>query len=124
MKKLIIVVVIALGLLGIACGEGAGTKKSKGSVTPQSVVSTAPSTTSTTVAPTTTTTARPTTTTTAKPVTTTTRPLTTTTAPVSSGVAFANCTEAKAAGYHDIPRGAPGYSSKLDRDGDGIACES
>nr|WP_275887260.1 excalibur calcium-binding domain-containing protein [Lysinibacillus fusiformis] len=26
------------------------------------------------------------------------------------------------AGYSDIRKGEPGYSSKLDRDGDGIAC--
>lgn len=37
---------------------------------------------------------------------------------------FANCTEARAAGYSNIPRGQPGYAPKLDRDDDGIACES
>jgi len=69
--------------------------------------------------------ARSTTTSTAKPAATTiTTPPTTTTAPASSGVSFANCTEAKAAGYSDILRGAPGYASKHDRDNDGIACES
>lgn len=36
---------------------------------------------------------------------------------------FKNCKQAYAAGYYNIKRGEPGYSSKLDRDGDGIACE-
>lgn len=36
---------------------------------------------------------------------------------------FANCSEAKAAGYSNISRGEPGYSSKLDRDNNGVACE-
>ena len=35
----------------------------------------------------------------------------------------ANCAEARAAGAAPIHRGEPGYSRKLDRDGDGIACE-
>ncbi|RSX57779.1 DUF4236 domain-containing protein [Bifidobacterium samirii] len=38
-------------------------------------------------------------------------------------VYFKNCSEARAAGAAPIYRGQPGYSSKLDRDGDGIACE-
>lgn len=37
-------------------------------------------------------------------------------------ISFASCAEAKAAGYHDIARGAPGYSTRLDADGDGVAC--
>jgi hypothetical protein len=45
-------------------------------------------------------------------------------APVPADVYYANCTEAKAAGAAPILRGSPGYSSKLDRDGDGVACES
>lgn len=36
---------------------------------------------------------------------------------------FANCTEARAAGATPIRRGDAGYSSKLDRDNDGWACE-
>lgn len=43
-------------------------------------------------------------------------------APSSSG-AFGSCKEARAVGAAPLHRGAPGYSSKLDRDGDGIACE-
>lgn len=40
-----------------------------------------------------------------------------------AGVVYANCTAARAAGVTPIHRGEPGYSTKLDRDGDGIACE-
>jgi hypothetical protein len=36
---------------------------------------------------------------------------------------FGNCTEARAAGAAPVYRGQPGYSSKLDRDGDGVGCE-
>ncbi|GAA3963215.1 GmrSD restriction endonuclease domain-containing protein [Gordonia caeni] len=36
---------------------------------------------------------------------------------------YNNCSEARAAGVTPIYRGQPGYSPKLDRDGDGIACE-
>lgn len=36
---------------------------------------------------------------------------------------YPNCAAARAAGAAPIYRGEPGYSSKLDRDGDGVACE-
>ncbi len=36
---------------------------------------------------------------------------------------FSSCKEAKAAGHYNLREGQPGYSSKLDRDGDGVACE-
>ena len=36
---------------------------------------------------------------------------------------YKNCSEARAAGVTPIRRGQPGYSSKLDRDNDGVACE-
>ncbi|AXT86847.1 calcium-binding protein [Aeromicrobium sp. A1-2] len=36
---------------------------------------------------------------------------------------YANCTAVRAAGAAPIRRGQAGYSRKLDRDGDGIACE-
>lgn len=36
---------------------------------------------------------------------------------------YANCSEAKAAGAAPLYRGEPGYRSKLDGDGDGVACE-
>lgn len=42
-----------------------------------------------------------------------------------SGVStyFANCSAARAAGAAPVRIGDPGYSSKLDRDGDGVGCE-
>ena len=42
---------------------------------------------------------------------------------VRSDVEYANCTEARAAGAAPVRRGDPGYSPKLDRDGDGVGCE-
>ena len=36
---------------------------------------------------------------------------------------YPNCEAARRAGVTPIYRGQPGYSSKLDRDGDGVACE-
>lgn len=40
-----------------------------------------------------------------------------------SSAYYKNCSEARAAGVTPLHRGDPGYSSKLDRDGDGVACE-
>ncbi|MEU6544067.1 excalibur calcium-binding domain-containing protein [Streptomyces sp. NPDC046859] len=37
---------------------------------------------------------------------------------------FANCAEAYASGYSDIPRGDRHYGAHLDRDGDGLGCDS
>lgn len=37
---------------------------------------------------------------------------------------YANCSEARAAGAAPVHRGDPGYGSHLDRDGDGVGCES
>lgn len=42
--------------------------------------------------------------------------------PVPPG-GFKDCAQALAAGYTSMRRGEPGYSKKLDRDGDGVACE-
>lgn len=42
---------------------------------------------------------------------------------VHAAQVFYSCTQAKAAGYHDIKRGSPLYRLDLDRDKDGIACE-
>lgn len=42
----------------------------------------------------------------------------------SSSVYYANCSEARAAGAAPIHCGEPGYASRLDRDGDGIGCDS
>ncbi len=39
-------------------------------------------------------------------------------------VYYANCTEAKRAGAAPLHRGEPGYRKALDRDGDGVACET
>ena len=41
----------------------------------------------------------------------------------SSDTSYANCSEARAAGAAPLYQGSPGYSSRLDRDGDGVACE-
>ncbi|MDT5022873.1 MAG: hypothetical protein QOI33_3397 [Mycobacterium sp.] len=37
---------------------------------------------------------------------------------------YKNCTAAHKDGRYDIPKGDPAYAPHLDRDGDGIACES
>ena len=42
---------------------------------------------------------------------------------VSSGRAFRNCTEARAAGAAPVREGDPGYGLHLDRDRDGVGCE-
>ncbi|MEU9731704.1 excalibur calcium-binding domain-containing protein [Streptomyces sp. NPDC048002] len=39
-------------------------------------------------------------------------------------VYYANCSEARAAGAAPILAGEPGYASHLDRDGDGVGCDS
>ena len=44
--------------------------------------------------------------------------------PAAPAAAFANCSAAKAAGAAPLYAGSPGYAPKLDRDGDGVACES
>lgn len=41
----------------------------------------------------------------------------------SSDVYYENCSAVRAAGADPIRRGDPGYSTKLDRDRDGIGCE-
>lgn len=38
--------------------------------------------------------------------------------------AYRNCSEARAAGAAPVRRGHPGYGPHLDRDGDGMGCES
>jgi len=50
-------------------------------------------------------------------------PVTAPTGPAGGQVSYANCDAVRAAGKAPLHRGDPGYSSKLDRDGDGIACE-
>src|SRR5688572_13255861 len=108
-----------IAFAGAACGDPeTKTKTQPGEVT---TTTTAPTATSTTVKAVTTTTGPAATTTTVKATTTTTRAVTTTTAKT---VSYANCTAVKAAGAAPIRRGEPGYSTSLDRDGDGIACET
>jgi hypothetical protein len=41
-----------------------------------------------------------------------------------AGPPYANCTEAHKDGRYNISKGDPAYQPKLDRDNDGIACES
>ncbi|BBZ12043.1 excalibur calcium-binding domain-containing protein [Mycobacterium branderi] len=41
-----------------------------------------------------------------------------------AGPPYKNCTEAHKDGRYDIPRGDQAYRPSLDRDNDGIACES
>nr|WP_246326518.1 excalibur calcium-binding domain-containing protein [Actinomycetospora corticicola] len=43
-------------------------------------------------------------------------------APKPAG-SYKNCSEARAAGVTPLHRGQAGYAPKLDRDGDGVACE-
>lgn len=43
--------------------------------------------------------------------------------PATAGGTYSSCAAARAAGAAPLYRGQPGYSSKLDGDGDGIACE-
>lgn len=43
--------------------------------------------------------------------------------PALAGPPYKNCKEAHADGRYSIPEDDPAYSSKLDRDGDGVACE-
>ena len=42
----------------------------------------------------------------------------------AQALAFQTCADARAAGYRNMHRGAPGYSEHLDSNGNGIACES
>ena len=109
-----LIAVVSIG----ACGEPeTKTQTQPGEVT---TTTTAPTATSATVKATIAT-APAATTTTVKATTTTTRAVTTTTART---VSYANCAAVKAAGAAPIRRGDPGYSTSLDRDGDGIACET
>ena len=46
-----------------------------------------------------------------------------TTSEPTDGRTFENCTAAFNAGVYDIPRSDKSYEPRLDRDGDGVACE-
>jgi hypothetical protein len=104
---------------GVAAGAGAGA----GAAVPRRIA--APPRT-TTVVPTRTT---------PRPATTTTPRAGTQTSDAGGGVgvgggdgggsaSYKNCAAVRAAGAAPIHRGEPGYSSKLDRDGDGVACDT
>ena len=43
--------------------------------------------------------------------------------PAPAHVHFSSCKQAREAGAAPLYRGDPGYSSRLDRDNDGVACE-
>jgi hypothetical protein len=43
---------------------------------------------------------------------------------VANAVPYKNCTEARANGDTDIPSSSDKYGPWLDRDGDGVGCES
>ncbi|WP_291479038.1 excalibur calcium-binding domain-containing protein, partial [Corynebacterium sp.] len=45
-------------------------------------------------------------------------------APAPESTYYANCSAVRAAGAAPILVGQPGYGSHLDRDGDGIGCET
>ncbi|WP_427887900.1 excalibur calcium-binding domain-containing protein [Kribbella sp. GL6] len=47
-----------------------------------------------------------------------------TSAPTTSSVYYKNCAAVRAAGKAPLYRGQPGYAAHLDRDGDGVACET
>ncbi|MEY2570724.1 MAG: hypothetical protein QOE63_1074 [Acidimicrobiaceae bacterium] len=128
---------VALG--GVGAATGSGDQPAIVKAGPSTTV-VAPRTTerhaSTTQAPTTTTSTTTSTTTTVPPTTAppTTAPPTTATfvAPPETeppatqppDVYYANCTAARNAGAAPIYRGQPGYRAALDRDNDGIACET
>ena len=42
----------------------------------------------------------------------------------NADVYYKNCSEARAAGVTPLYEGVPGYAPHLDRDHDGVACES
>jgi hypothetical protein len=44
--------------------------------------------------------------------------------PVAQAFSYANCDQARADGVAPLRKGQAGYARKLDRDGDGVACEA
>ena len=47
-----------------------------------------------------------------------------TTVTTADEVSYANCDQVRAAGKAPLRKGDPGYSTQLDRDGDGVACDA
>lgn len=138
---IVVGVIVFLVILGVIIGPKKDPKSKPHATTTQVVATTARPTTTrprptTTVAPKATTTVpRPVTTvapTTTRRVTPTVPPTVPRTVPVQTAppataapsVFYANCTEVWARLGHPLYRGQPGYSSDLDRDGDGVACET
>ena len=116
----------ALVLLLVACGGEAPIGPVVVLPTTVAVQPTTPAKPATTVIPVTVPPTAPATTAATAPATTAaTAPATArATVPATRAVSYANCTEVRNAGAAPIRRGQPGYSSSLDRDGDGIACET
>ncbi|MEU0541286.1 excalibur calcium-binding domain-containing protein [Nocardia sp. NPDC005978] len=122
----------AVGVLTVltACGSGSPERKSAAPTTTAApaemrlpTTTVAPTTTSDVVTPTTTTVLVTTTVpVVAPPVVPQTQPAAAP-APAAPSVSYKNCAAVKAAGAAPLRRGDPGYSTSLDRDGDGIACE-
>jgi len=108
--------VVGVALLAVGCSSSGKTTTTTTSTTRGSSTTTRPTTT----APVTTT---PVTTVPATTPRTTAAPVPTDAPAQRSSVSYANCTAARAAGVTPLHRGDPGYSSSLDRDNDGIACE-
>lgn len=120
-----VVALLILGLCGIAIGaadrpDGVDDDPAVTVATtePAQAVSAAPATTAPPVA------APPTSAVAPPPVTNPTTPGRVRTTTGAAGVYYANCAEVRAAGAAPLYRGQPGYRSGLDRDGDGVACES
>ena len=112
---------LGMGLL-TACGSSSSEKPKSSSTSSTIAKSTTTMMSTTTTQVTTTTTAPPVTAPPAKSAPATSPPATA--APQQQpSVSYANCAAVKAAGAAPLYRGQPGYSSSLDRDGDGVACE-
>ena len=99
----------AVASLAILGGCGQAEEKSGGGTVEQPAG--ADSSTTTTLAPV------------SSSTTATTAKATATTATTAKTVSYANCAAVEAAGKAPIRKGEPGYSTSLDRDGDGIACD-
>lgn len=107
---LVVAALLALGGCAAPEGEPADTAPV------EDVLPFAPTTTVPVTEPPTTATSRPVApTTTAKPATT---------VPATTGTYYGSCDEVRAAGAAPIRRGEPGYRPGLDRDNDGIACDT
>jgi len=118
----IVLTLTAIVLSSGGCGSS-GTES--GTTTTVGASTTAPSSTTTSTAATTTTAAPATVPTTVpRAVPTVRAPAATQPAPALPVVSYSNCDEVRAAGKAPLLRGQPGYRSGLDRDNDGIACDT